>query len=96
MNDTTRMTAPRSMRLAVAAAGGIIAAVAGCGGAQTPVPEVPGAPPDEDTMGVAAPMPSTAPAEKHACGSSNGCNAGAMRGKDPGAPPASPAGPSKP
>ena len=68
------------------AASGILAGVAGCGGAAAAPPEVPGAPPDQDTKGAAVPASITAPAEKHACNAANGCKAGAMPAKGPDAP----------
>ena len=78
-------------RLARAAVGGIIAAIAGCGGAPLPAPDVPGAPPDEDTQGVATPMSTKAPAEKHACGGAkSGCSASMMPAKAQDAAPPHP------
>jgi hypothetical protein len=74
-------------RLALAAAGGILAAVAGCGGGPVPAAAVPGAPVDEDTAGAMGPATRTAPAEKHACGAAQGCNAAAMPTKAADAPP---------
>jgi hypothetical protein len=65
-------------KLALAIASGILAGLAGCGGAPPRARDVPGAPPD-DTQSAAMPASSTAPrAEKHACGSANGCSASAM------------------
>jgi hypothetical protein len=85
-----------SMRVALAAAGGILASVAGCGGAPAPAPEVPGAPADDHPTGVAVPASGRARAEKHACGGANGCNAGSPQPKGQDAPQPSPGAPKSP
>jgi hypothetical protein len=85
-----------SMRMALAAAGGILAGVAGCGGAPAPAPEVPGAPADDHPTGAAVPASSKAPVEKHACGGAHGCNAGSMQPKGQDPPQPSPGAPKSP
>jgi hypothetical protein len=78
-----------SKRLAMAAAGGILASVAGCGGASPPPPEVSGAPAQGALGPTAAPPAAAKPAEKHACGGANGCSATMHQKKGPNPEPAS-------
>jgi hypothetical protein len=87
------MTESTRARLALAAAGGILAAIAGCGGAPAAPAAVPGSPVDEDTAGGTGPATRTAPAEEHARGAAHGCNAAAMQPKATDPPPSSPGAP---